>query len=97
MMAQPQPSTPGLVAPEPGVTLYGTLWCGATQQARRFLERHHLAYRFCDIETEPMAADLVRWWTGGDTSHPTLCINGEILIEPSLEALAGVLTRQGLI
>ena len=97
MIAQPKPSTAGQVAPEPGITLYGTLWCGATQRARRFLERQKLAYRFRNIETEPEAANQVRWWTGGDTSHPTLFINGEILIEPSIEALTGVLTRQGLI
>ena len=96
-MENPQSSAPGQAVSEPGILLYGTLWCGATQRVRRFLDRLNLSYRFCNIDVDKESANQVRWWTGGYTSHPTLSINGEILIEPSPEELTEALTRQGLI
>ncbi len=79
------------------VQVYGTAWCAATQSARRYLDRIDVPYDYHDMELDPSAADRVRWWTGGDLSHPTIQVGGDILIEPSLEELKATLEEHGMI
>jgi mycoredoxin len=79
------------------VTVYGTTWCAATQMTRRYLDRLGISYRFRDLERDPEAASRVAWWTGGNLSHPTLQIGGDILVEPSMEELKRSLAGHGLI
>ncbi len=79
------------------VAVYGTRWCGATQFVRRYLERANIAYDFRDMDADPEAAKQVRWWTGGNLSHPTVQIGGEILVEPMSNELRAALERNGLI
>ena len=82
---------------QPPVTVYGTRWCAATQQARRLLDRYGIAYKFRDMDYDPDAENRVRWWTGGYASHPTIQIGGDILVEPSIAELRSTLARNGLI
>jgi len=96
-MDQPQQNPVKPAGLPPGITIYGTLWCAATQRVRRYLDRQHLTYVFNDIDKDDEAANQVRWWTGGYASHPTLQIQGDILIEPSAEELEQVLIKKGLI
>ncbi len=78
------------------VVVYGTRWCAATQMVRRYLERVGLPYRYVDLDMDPRAARQLRWWTGGTVSHPTVYLNGEVLVEPTLRELDWAITRQGL-
>jgi glutaredoxin len=39
--------------------LYSAAWCRDCREAKRFLERHHIAFTEIDIETTPGAADEV--------------------------------------
>ena len=43
------------------------------------------------------AAQQVRWWTGGDASHPTVYIGGEVLVEPTVGELEWALSRAGVL
>jgi mycoredoxin len=79
------------------VVVYGTQWCAATQMVRRTLDRLRIPFTFRDMEADPAAASQVRWWTGGDASHPTLQIGGDILIEPTASELQWALTKNGLV
>ncbi len=79
------------------VAVYGTSWCAATQVVRRYLDRHSIPYIYRDMESDPRAASQVRWWTGGNASHPTLQIGGDILVEPSTIELQTALAENGLI
>ena len=79
------------------VTVYGTQWCAGTQMVRRYLDRHGIPYTFRDMDADPLAENQVRWWTGGDASHPTLQIGGDILIEPTTKELEWSLSHNGLI
>jgi mycoredoxin len=81
----------------PAVVVYGTKWYGATQAARRFLERNGIPYQFRDMDADPEAQKRVRWWTGGYTSRPTVQIGGDILIEPAMNELNSALERNGLL
>ena len=82
--------------PDVPLVVYGTRWCGATQLLRRHLERAGVPYRYVDLEQDPEAVNQLRWWTGGSASHPTVYVNGEILVEPTVGELAGGLMRSGL-
>jgi mycoredoxin len=79
------------------VVVYGTQWCAATQMVRRYLDRHDVPYTYRDMDRDPEAATQVRWWTGGNASHPTVQVDGEILVEPSTLELSRVLERYGLV
>lgn len=78
------------------VIVFGTSWCGQTMMIRRTLERLGIPYRYVDLDRDPHAAAQLRWWTGGYASHPTVYINGEILVEPSISELQWALSRSGL-
>ncbi len=78
------------------MTVYGTGWCAATRLARRSLDRLGIPYQYRDMDGDPTAESQVRWWTGGDASHPTLEIGGDILIEPTLAELQYALAKHGL-
>ncbi len=79
------------------VVVYGTSWCAATQMVRRYLDRMGIPYEFRNMDTDPAAANQVRWWTGGYASHPTLQIGGDILVEPSMDELQWTLSQNGLL
>jgi mycoredoxin len=64
---------------------------------RRTLERLGVPYEYVDLERDPRAANQIRWWTGGYVSHPTVYIDGQILVEPSIRELQWALSRSGLI
>lgn len=79
------------------VAVYGTRWCAATQFVRRYLDREAIRYDFHDMDDDPEAASQVRWWTGGNLSHPTVQIGGDILVEPMSYELRAALERNGLV
>lgn len=79
------------------VVVYGTRWCAATQLVRRYLDRYGIQYVYRDLDRDKEAADQVRWWTGGFLSHPTVEIQGEILVEPLTNELNATLSKHGLI
>jgi glutaredoxin len=76
---------------DPEIVVYGTDGCAATQMIRRSLQRHRIPYRYVDVEEDPKAAAQIRWWTGGAVKHPTVYIDGAVLVEPTLEELQWVL------
>lgn len=79
------------------VTVYGTSWCAASQMVRRHLDRLGVPYRYVDLEHSPEALARLRWMTGGFASHPTVVVEGEVLVEPSLRELDWALSRAGLL
>ncbi len=79
------------------VTVYGTSWCAGTRLVRAYLDRLGILYEYRDMDQDPGAERQVRWWTGGDASHPTLKVEGEILIEPRNSDVQLVLARHGLL
>ena len=79
------------------VTLFGTEWCAATQMVRRYLDRMGIAYAYRDMDADDEAESQVRWWSGGDASHPTLLVGSDILIEPNLAEIESALVKNGLL
>src|SRR5436309_902267 len=91
------PSSHDLDLSDAPVVVYGTGWCAQTMMVRRALERLGVPYRYVDIERDPNAERRLRWLTGGYASHPTVYIQGQILIEPSINELQWTLSRSGLV
>jgi mycoredoxin len=79
------------------IVVYGTRWCAATQMVRRFLDRNRVPFEFRDMDADEAAANQVKWWTGGNASHPTVQIGGQVLVEPSITELEEVLGQNGIL
>lgn len=79
------------------VVVYGTRWCAATQYVRRYLDRNNVAHTFRDVDRDSEAADQVRWWNGGNLSHPTVKIASDILVEPLSNEIQSSLEKNDLV
>ena len=82
-------------SPWPGIVVYGAYWCRDTVRTRAFLNDHGIPYTLVDVDHDPQAAQRVRAWNGGQLSTPTLDIEGQIVTEPSDEALAELVGLAG--
>jgi mycoredoxin len=58
------------------VTVYTSFWCPDCREAKRFLQRHSIAFEEVDIENTPGAADEVVRQTG-KRAIPQFVIDGE--------------------
>jgi mycoredoxin len=58
------------------IKLYSAFWCPDCRVAKRFLQRHNIAFSEIDIETTPGAAEEVIARTG-KRSIPQFVIDGE--------------------
>lgn len=87
----------GITPVESEIVVYGTSWCGMTQIVRRYLDRLGLNYKYLDIEQDPDAENHLRWITGGYKNHPTVVIDGQVLIEPEVNELQAALSEGGYI
>jgi len=58
------------------ITVYSAFWCPDCREAKRFLERHNVAYQEIDIENTPGAAAEVIKQTG-KRAIPQFVIDGE--------------------
>ena len=58
------------------VTVYTSFWCPDCREAKRFLQRHSIAFEEVDIENPPGAADEVVRQTG-KRAIPQFVIDGE--------------------
>jgi mycoredoxin len=76
------------------VLVYGASWCGMTQMIRRYLDRMDIPFRYIDMEDDPDAAKQLRWITGGYAGIPTVIIDGQALIQPSVEEVGRSLARR---
>lgn len=56
--------------------LYSATWCRDCREAKRFLEKHAIAYTEVDIETTPGAADEVLRHVG-KRAIPQFVVNGQ--------------------
>jgi mycoredoxin len=80
--------------------VYSAPWCGDCREAKRFLDKHSIAYTDINIETTPGAADEVIKQTG-KRAIPQFVLNGkwvqpykprEGFLYEEMSALLGVVT-----
>jgi len=66
------------------ITMFGTWWCGDCSQARRYFDRHHIVYKWVDIDNDEIGEEFVLTTNSGMRSVPTILFeDGSILVEPT--------------
>jgi mycoredoxin len=75
------------------ITMYTTSWCGYCKRLERQMRAEGIAYRTVDVEQETAYGDRIVARTGGYRTVPTLEIEGELLVNPSIEEVRLALRR----
>jgi glutaredoxin-like protein len=71
------------------IIMYGTVWCGDSRRARRFMDENHISYKWVDIDNDLEARKYVERINNGYRSVPTIIFpDGSKLVEPSIGQLA---------
>jgi thioredoxin reductase (NADPH) len=85
--------------PYDGIRVAGAQWSRPCYEAREFLARNRVPYRWLDVEREPPVAELVLRLAGSETRLPVVLFpDGSYLVAPTpreLAAKAGLATRAG--
>lgn len=75
--------------PFDGIRVLGTIWSPATYEAKAFLARNEVPYRFIDIERDSDAAAAVASATGATSDLPVVFLQDDtVLINPTKHELA---------
>lgn len=78
------------------VTMYTTVWCGYCRRLERQMTEAGIDYRKVDIDAHRDFGDRIEAVTGGSRTVPTIEIEGELLVNPSIaqvkEAFGGTPT-----
>lgn len=70
------------------IQLYATSWCFNSRNTRAFLDQHHIAYDYIDIDQDKAGEVFVIKTNKGYRSVPTLLFpDGTTLTEPSQSEL----------
>ena len=76
-------------APFDGIRVAGTTWSPHTHEAKDFLARNQVPYRFLDIERDEDAAAMVASATGDAGTIPIVFFpDGTVLVDPDRRSLA---------
>jgi mycoredoxin len=74
------------------VTVFSTVWCGHCIRLKRQMHDSGITFDEIDIEEQEHFGDQIAAKTGGYRTVPTVMIDGELLVNPSIsevkEALA---------
>ena len=76
---------------EPEITMYWRPGCGFCSALERQLLKAELAFVKHNIWEDPTAAAFVRSVARGNETVPTLVVNGQPMVNPSLEQVVSVL------
>ena len=78
------------------ITVYGTTTCSDCRRSTRLLDDHQVAYRWVNIETDPVATAMVLELNRGARVIPTIVFaDGSFLAEPSDAELAAKIALLG--
>ncbi len=70
------------------IQLYATSWCFSSRNTRAFLDLHHIAYDYIDIDKDRAGEAFVMKTNKGFRSVPTLLFpDGTTLTEPTQNEL----------
>jgi glutaredoxin-like protein len=66
------------------ITVYGAMWCIDCRRAKKFLDKHKIAYEWINIQDNKQARNYVRELNNGKQIIPTIIFpDGTILVEPT--------------
>ena len=70
------------------VTMYTTVWCGYCSRLERQMTDAGIAFRKVDIDVERDFGDRIEAAAGGYRTVPTIEVEGELLVNPSIAQVA---------
>ena len=73
------------------VKMYSADWCHDCKAVLSFFEEKNIDYKVINIDTEPRAIERLKQLCGGKKIVPTLEINGQVYINPTLDTLKGLI------
>ena len=80
---------------QPGIVVYGTLWCSDCKRAKQFFGDQRVHYEFVDVDADPAGMAVVEEVNGGRQIIPVIRFpDGSTLVEPSNAELAAALGLQ---
>lgn len=66
------------------VTMYSTTWCGYCRRLKRQFEEAGIPFREVDLDEEAHHGAKIEAATGGYRTVPTVEVDGELLVNPSI-------------
>jgi glutaredoxin len=85
------------LAAAPTVTILGAAWCEDTRRTRRLLRRLGVPHRYRDVDLDLEALEEATTLNRGIRRTPVVTLAGQVLVEPSNEALAKAVVHEGLL
>ena len=73
------------------VKMYSAEWCYDCKAMLSFFEEKNVDYKVIDVDTDPEAIERLKQLCGGKKIVPTLEINGQVYINPTLDTLKGLI------
>jgi glutaredoxin len=74
------------------VKMYSADWCYDCQAMLSLFEEKNITYEVVNIDHEPQAIDRLKQICGGKKIVPTLEIEGQVYINPTLESLSTIIS-----
>ena len=74
------------------VTMYSTTWCGYCRRLKREFEEAGIPYQEIDLDEETQHGPKIEAATGGYRTVPTVEIDGELLVNPSIREVQHALS-----
>ncbi len=72
---------------QPNIAVYGSKTCPDTVRATEYLDSKDVPYEFKDVDESPEFNDYIAGLNGGKRVMPTIQVENEFLINPTLEKL----------
>jgi glutaredoxin len=69
------------------IKMYSADWCYDCQAMLSYFEEKNIAYKVINIDHEPHAVEKLKQLCGGKKIIPTLEIEGEVYVNPSVDHL----------
>ena len=73
------------------VTMFSTTWCGYCRRLKRQMEEAGIPFQEVDLDDDPSHDDRIIATTGGYRTVPTLEVNGQLLVNPTLREVQAAL------
>ena len=73
------------------ITMYSTTWCGYCRRLARQMDEAGISYRVVDLDDDPSHDARIIAKTGGYRTVPTLEVQGELLVNPSIRQVQAAL------
>ena len=73
------------------VKMYSAEWCYDCKAMLSFFEEKNVDYKVIDVDTDPEAVERLKQLCGGKKIVPTLEINGQVYVNPTLETLKSLI------